>query len=307
MRIIYISFILLFLSSKINYAQSIEKKQARIQPTIIVIPFVKEGEDIREVIEGDISRRVAIAKVKEGFDNRGFTTVDLVATLKNIATTKTITGADQTDIKTAIVDASRADIYVEIEVYEEQGTDEAKKARIILTGYDAFTSRSLGTKTSTSVESRADFSSLVENALRRKKGDIQVDIIEDFLNTMQEKFDDIVENGRPIQIIFSVSLNADYDFRTETSSGDYISDEIEYWLEENAYQGNYADLRITSKRVVADDVRIPLRRENGRAYRPTHFAREFRRWIKNLKVPLVGSEIKVEESVRGGALSIAFQ
>lgn len=216
------------------------------------------------------------------------------------------TGTDQTSIKTAIIDASRADIFVEIEAYEESGSGGAKKARIILTGYDAFTSRSLGNKTSTSFESRSDFSSLVENALRRKDQNTQIDMVEDFLNVMQEKFDDIVENGRPIQLIFSVSGDAMYDFYTKTASGDRISDEIEFWLEENAYKGNYADPRITKERVIVDDVRIPLRAENGRAYRPSQFARELRRWFSSLKVPSVG-EISVDDTIRGGSLLISLQ
>ncbi len=289
-----------------SYAQATDKQQARIQPTIIVIPYTKQDEDIRTVLEADIGRRVAVAKIKEGFDNRGFTTVDFVAALKNADLNDVMTGTDQTSIKTAIIDASRADIFVEIEAYQETGAGGANKARIILKGYDAFTSRSLGTKTSTSFESRADFSSLVENALRRKDRDTQIDMVEDFLNVMQEKFDDIVENGRPIQIIFSVSENATYDFYAKTASGDYISDEIEFWLEKNAYRGNYADLKITKERVIAEDVRIPLRLDNGRAYRPSQFARDLRRWFSGLNVPSVG-RITVEETIRGGSLLISLQ
>jgi hypothetical protein len=289
-----------------GYAQTSDRQQARIQPTIIVIPYTKQDEDIRTVMEADIGRRVAVAKVKEGFDNRGFTTVDFVAALKNIELNDVLTSPDQSSVKTAIIEASRADIFVEIEAFQETGSGEASRARIILTGYDAFTSRSLGTKTSTSVESKADFSSLVENALRRKDRDTQIDMVEDFLNVMQEKFDDIVENGRPIQVIFSISDNAVYDFYTETASGDRISDEIEFWLEENAYKGNYADLRITKQRVIADDVRIPLRLDNGRPYRPTQFAREIRKWFSRLDVPSAG-EITVEETIRGGSLTISLQ
>ena len=35
-----------------------------VQPTIIVIPFTKEGEDMRTVFESDVSRRVAATAVK---------------------------------------------------------------------------------------------------------------------------------------------------------------------------------------------------------------------------------------------------
>ena len=47
-----------------------------VQPKIMVIPYTKEGEDLRIVLENDENKRIAIAKIKEAFDSRGFTTVD---------------------------------------------------------------------------------------------------------------------------------------------------------------------------------------------------------------------------------------
>ena len=52
-------------------ALNAQERPATVQPTIIVIPFTKEDEDVRTVLEADIARRVAIAKVKEGFDTGG--------------------------------------------------------------------------------------------------------------------------------------------------------------------------------------------------------------------------------------------
>ena len=50
-----------------------------VQPKIMVIPYTKEGEDIRTILEADVNKRIAITKIKESFDSRGFTTVDFVA------------------------------------------------------------------------------------------------------------------------------------------------------------------------------------------------------------------------------------
>jgi hypothetical protein len=37
-----------------------------VQPKIMVIPYTKEGEDLRTVLENDENKRIAIAKIKEG-------------------------------------------------------------------------------------------------------------------------------------------------------------------------------------------------------------------------------------------------
>lgn len=57
-----------------------------VQPKIMVVPFVKEGEDIRTVLESDADKRIILTKIKEAFDSRGFTTVDFLGKLKAAST-----------------------------------------------------------------------------------------------------------------------------------------------------------------------------------------------------------------------------
>ena len=55
-----------------------------VQPKIMVVPYVKDGEDIRQIIENDANIRLVLSKIREAFDNRGFTTVDFEAKLKTV-------------------------------------------------------------------------------------------------------------------------------------------------------------------------------------------------------------------------------
>ena len=41
-----------------------------VQPKIMVIPYTKEGEDIRTVLEADVNKRIVLTKIKEAFDLR---------------------------------------------------------------------------------------------------------------------------------------------------------------------------------------------------------------------------------------------
>ena len=78
------SFVILFfaLFTK-NIAQTTPSQVQTVQPKIMVIPYVKEGEDLRTILEDDVNKRIALTKIKEAFDSRGFTTVDFVAKLKS--------------------------------------------------------------------------------------------------------------------------------------------------------------------------------------------------------------------------------
>lgn len=304
MRFLTITLIFLYSTGQYCVAQ-----QATIQPSIIVIPFATDSQDVRTVYEENIATRIAVSKVKEGFDNRGFTTVDFLATLKILNTDEVFTMGDLSDVKSTIIENSRADIYVEVDAEEISGTGGATQAVVILRAYDAFTGRALGDKTGSSPESRADYTRLIERALSSTAGGYgeEVDLVEDFLNVLQEKFTDIIENGRPIRLIFTLSTNAMIDFDSEASTGELLFDEIDFWLEENAYNSNYSDPRINNLRMVIDEVRIPMKTDRGRNYRPSRFARDIRRFLADLNFPDNGGGISVDSDIRGGTIYISIQ
>ena len=103
-----------------------------VQPKIMVIPYTKEGEDLRTVLENDEIKRITIAKIKEGFDSRGFTTVDFVAKLKAAKDNNVFTSNNQTDIKSQIIQMSGADVYVQAEVIVEKDQS-GNSIKLILT------------------------------------------------------------------------------------------------------------------------------------------------------------------------------
>ena len=73
------------------FGQASNSNVVTVQPSIIVIPYVTEGQDIRKVLEADVTKRIAVTLVKDGFDQRGFTTYDFVQTLKNVETNQAMT------------------------------------------------------------------------------------------------------------------------------------------------------------------------------------------------------------------------
>ena len=110
MKKIMILLLAVFLSS-MAWAQT-----ATVQPKIMVIPYTKQGEDISQVIENDVNKRIVLAKIREAFDSRGFTTVDFAAKLKSLSRTSGLSQESQSDLKSMIIQQSGADIYVEAEM-----------------------------------------------------------------------------------------------------------------------------------------------------------------------------------------------
>lgn len=288
-----IILLIICLSSSIHgYTQ--EKVQT-VQPSIMVIPFVKENQDIRTILEDDFNKRVAIAKVKEAFDNRGFTTKDFTASLKIALKESALNSSNKSDLKSQVIRMSGADFYVEVEV-EDKKSPSGNYVKLILQGYDSFTGQSLSNKTGESGKFYTDdISKLVEKAI--------ASCSEEFLDTLNAKFGEIVENGRSVRINIGFNEDSEYDMDSEiTADGDLISEVMEDWLEENAFKNNFHIQGISTSEMIIDDFRIPLKDNNGRNYRASKVARSLRKYIKNS----LGLDVKTDME-GSGKINIIIQ
>jgi hypothetical protein len=247
-----------------------------VQPKIMVIPYTKEGEDLRVILEEDINRRIAVTKIKEAFDSRSYTTVDFVAKLKAAKDNNLFTIGSQTDIKSQIIQMSGADIYIQAEVNDQSGQS-GRSVTLILTGYDASTGNSLSNKVGNSGKFFTDdIGKLTSKAVES--------IAEDFLNVMQDKFTDIVNNGKSVMVDIGFDIDSKYTMSSEVGAdGLPLSDQLEIWMEENAFKNNYHIQGSTELKMIFDDVRIPLKDPvTGNNYNPNKFALEFFKFLKEI-------------------------
>ncbi|MCW2119983.1 DUF6175 family protein [Flavobacterium sp. 7A] len=276
----YIVFFVIVGYSNISFGQNSATNSGglvtTVQPKIMVIPYTKEGEDLRTILEADANKRIAITKIKEGFDSRSFTTVDFIAKLKAAKDNNVFTSDNQTDIKSQIIQMSGADVYVQAEVIAEKG-EGGNSVKLILTGYEASTGNSLSNKVGESGRFYTDdFNKLASKAVES--------CVEDFLNVMQAKFTDIVNNGK--SVIVDISFDAGSQYKTSSeigSDGLPLSDQIEMWMEKNAFKNNYHIQGTTDLRMILDDVKIPLKDQaTGNNYNPNKFALELFKFFKGI-------------------------
>jgi hypothetical protein len=268
-----------------NAATNSDGQVVTVQPKMMVIPYTKEGEDLRTILEQDENKRIAITKIKEGFDGRGFTTVDFVAKLKAAKDNNIFTSDNQTDIKTQLIEMSGADVYVQAEVIAERGQS-GSSVNLILTAYEISTGNSLSNKVGESGKFYTDdFNKLSSKAVES--------CVDDFLNVMQTKFTDIVNNGKSIMIDISFAPESQYKMSSEVGDdGLPLSDQIELWMEENAFKNNYHIQGTTDVRMIFDDVRIPLKDQStGNNYNPNKFGLEMFKFFRKLGMN-IGRDIK---------------
>ena len=286
---VFLMLIALF-SSYNATAQSV----VSVQPKIMVLPYIKQGQDYRRLLENDVNLRIIVTKIKEAFDNEGFTTVDFVAKLKNLSQSAAFQENNQTDLKKMIVEQSGADVYVEAEITCSK-SNSGNSVKMILTAYEVSTGNSLSNKIGDSGRFYTDdVGALAAKAVSK--------VAKEFLATMQLKFDEIVANGRSIVVVFGVLDSSELSMDSDIGNdGNPLKDEIELWMEENAYKNQYHIQGTVPKSMIFDDVKIPLRDPaTGRNYNVNKFLMKMRKHLRELG-------LQFEESINGGTIYINFK
>lgn len=287
--------LLIFLLAGLFFIPVTDAQTTVSQPKIMVIPYVSGVEDIRTVLETDANKRIILTKIKEAFDKRGCSTVDFIARLKASSTENIMSMDNQSDIKTQIIDMSGADIYVEAEIQCQQiqisgQSNPETRIKIILTAYDIATGASLSNKIG---ESGAFYTKDISKLAMRA-----IDACaDDFLDTMQSKFSDMVDNGRSIMLFLGFDDMSTCTMETEVGTqGLQLQDEIELWVEGHAYNNNYHIQGVSPKKMIFDDIRLPLIDEKtGKNYTANRFGMELFRFFRTLG-------ITVSRSVKGNTL-----
>lgn len=270
---------------------------AVVQPKIMVIPYTKEGEDIRTVIQDDQDKRVILTKIKEAFDKRGVSTIDFLAKLKSIESGNIMHSENKQDVKTEIIDMSGADIYVEAEMAVLRGSSNGQssaRVKIIITAYDASTGSSLANTIGESGTFYTDdIAKLGMKAIEN--------CADNFLNMVQEKFTTMAEEGKSVMLQIGFDENASLSMESEVGTdGLALQDVIELWIEEHSYQGNYHMQGVSKNKMVVDDIKLPHTQDSGTNYTSSKFSMDLFKFFRSLG-------ISVTRSVRGNTILVTIK
>lgn len=166
--------------------------------------------------------------------------------------------------------------------------------KVIVTAYDISTGNSLSNKVGDSGKFYTDdIGRLASKAIEG--------CADDFLNTMQTKFNDIVQNGRSISVTIGFDAASAMSMSTEMGGdGLTLADEIELWMSENAYKNNYHIQGTTDKQMILDDVRIPLKDKSGNNYNINKFGLEFLKFARK-------HDLKITRNITNNQLVITIK
>ncbi len=234
-----------------------------IQPSIMVLPRTIHGEDLRTIMDEQPEVRVAISRVKQAFDDRGYTTMDFETTLRARMRDEVVTKETQTEFKNRIFRNIPSDIVVEIDVIISEIVVNGKsnyKATLILEANVTDNGYSMA---SVPIEGNMYYTPdrilLIGSALKKKNDNNEL-LLDEFLRKMNEKWAEIREKGKTVKMEFSFSqgtdMTMDDDVQSQSEKLKYV---IEDWLEETSYKNYYVVTSVTGTKLMVEDYRYPVR------------------------------------------------
>jgi hypothetical protein len=274
MRSVIILFLMLCFNT-VNAQNNTSGNVKQLQPKILIIPMVKNGEDIREKIESNPNLRIAISLVKKAFDQRGYTTYDFLTALKSAEESNMRDNSNSTMLsKNEIINKyTKAEIEVQIDFVENPQNKDGKQIQIILSANVVGEASAFASEPFISKRLNVEINELMIQAINSN--------IDAFMSTIQTKFTDIVNDGVSYYLELQITNGESFKFSDELpGENDQLSYIIYDWMRNNAHN-NYANMDDESETQLTFTIKIPLRdSKTGLNYTITDFQRSFRNFLK---------------------------
>ena len=250
-----------------------------VQPTITVVPWVSVDQDIRTIIEERPELRVAISEVQQGFNQRGYNTKDFVLLLKGLERMDNFKKDNKSELKDKIAEMAGTDIMVEVDIIFTKSSA-GNQARILLKGNVTDTGDNLSSSTCESGKRYTDD----QGALAKMAVESCID---SFLETLNEKFGLIVENGKSLIMQFDISTDSEFSMESIVpAKNDELKYVIQDWLDNTSYK-NYTSYTSNENKIFVDEYKYPIRNpENNRNYRATDVERELKKYFNSINIPV---------------------
>jgi hypothetical protein len=221
-----------------------------------------------------------ITKIGELMTERGFPLVDLSQTLRSISTIDAENSLLSSRSSGAVLaenpvdrlrNRAKSDIILEVD-WQINSTGPKKSITYNLRGLDAYTNKQVAAAQGTGAPSfSAEIPVLLAEAVTAN--------MDNFTSQLQSHFDDIFENGREVTLDVLVFDNGSGVTLEDEYDGYELIEIIENWVAENTVQNRFSLSDASEVRMLFEQVRMPLFRENNMAMDTRTFARQLSRFL----------------------------
>ncbi len=233
------------------------------RPRIMIIPFRKdESESFENILKEDWELSVAVAEVEKGFQKHNIETKNFKAishgTKRRVQFAENANVANSNDRQ--LVLSYDADVYVEVRL-NKQKSAKGNSISIIVDAYETATGDTWGHGSFNSIDFQSDNIS-----------QICAKVVSDKLPGFLEQIIKNYKKPASGYIEVNVSDDAMVTLRDRCKNGKRMTDVIQDWLAENAYNGVYNTQDIIDDTAIFDHVQIPRVDKDNKRMNADRFA-----------------------------------
>ena len=243
-------------------------------PTIIVVPFCRDGETYEEALRANSDMQMAIAKVNEGFIAEGVETKDLLTCLNNAEMYSARMGDNQS-LDDLILSNSGADISVSVNINRDENPT-GLRISLVLQATEIATGNTLASKSEISGRKRASADAIcgaMAKYMVSQGG---------FMKQIQTRLATKITTGQSVAVRFTIDANAAVNMDTDINDIMPLSDILISWVKRHAKNGRYHSQGRTSTMLSFSDIYIDNSVENGLQSDINDFALALYQYLKNL-------------------------
>ena len=261
------------LHKSLSYSD-VEFETGLVLPTIMVVPYKRNGETYSSVLEGDFDRRLAVGKVQDGFEARNVTTVDVEAKVAS-AKRSTEFGANDADSNDKqLILNSGADVYVVVDLMKDVNND-GSRVSLLMKAYETASGSILASKDAiTKRYATASTDALCSYAIQ--------DNLPEFLDDICKNFSKQLSTGKRVTLHFAIDGASSMTMNDRVGPNNYpLSNLIHQWVRKNALNGKYHLQGMVDTSVIFDYVMIPPRDADGLVMDAAQFGFTIEAWLND--------------------------
>ena len=241
----------------------VSSASSALRPRIMIIPFRNDdSESFENILKENWELSVAVAEVEKGFQKQDIETKNFKAishaTKRRAQFTDNANVANSNDRQ--LVLSYDADVYVEVRL-NKQKSAKGNSISIIVDAYEVATGDTWGHDSFNSIDFQSDNIS-----------QICAKVVSDKLPGFLEQIIKNYEKPASGYIEVDVSNDAMLTLRDRCKNGKRLSDVIQDWLGENAYNGVFDLKDIVDDTALFDNVLIPRADKNNKRMNADRFA-----------------------------------
>ena len=249
-------------------------------PSITVVPYKLEDETYQSILQNDFDRRIAVARVQDGFNQLGATTIDFEARLEAMWRSQNFNADVAESDERQLLQSTGADVYVTVDIKKDISQSEGSRVSLIMKAYETASGNILASRQDwTNRFYTDDLDQLCIYAVDSQ--------LKGFLDDVALNFARTIKDGSSVVLRISQGVGSTTNLNSSIGATGYVlSNVIRRWVRGNAQDGRYHLQGVVAEEMIFDDVKIPSKDVDGLPMDAAQFGDNLLYYLNmELKVP----------------------